>query len=131
MVRDGKVPSDWSKARPRQVDREGRWTVERGRKPSPAPDNTKPRMAAEITIPMFGYKNYVVIDRPHRFICLLVVMHAARHYGSQLGAVLDPQNTASDVWAGTAYHSRANLTTLLRRGLSPRFQRQRGAQKDC
>jgi hypothetical protein len=45
------------------------------------------------------------------------VTHAARYDGSQLGAVLDRDNTASDVWADTAYRSVANLALLERRGL--------------
>jgi IS5 family transposase len=47
----------------------------------------------------------------------------ARHDGSQLGAVLDPENTGSGVWADTAYRSKANLDALERRGLRPEFQR--------
>jgi len=37
--------------------------------------------------------------------------------------VLDPNNTASGVWADTAYRSRANVELLHRRGLVPEFQR--------
>ena len=122
-VREGKVPPGWSKARTRQVDREGRWTIKRGRKPSTPPDGTQARTAAEIAVPVFGYKNHIGIDRTHGFIRRFVVTHAARHDGSQLGTVLDPQNTASDVWADTAYRSKANIGTLIRRGLRPRFQR--------
>jgi len=122
-VRERKVPRHWSKARTRQIDREGRWTIKRGRKPSPPPGETQTRSSTPIAIPVFGYKNHVGIDRTHGFIRRFVVTHAARHDGSQLGAVLDPQNTASDVWADSAYRSRANLGTLIRRGLKPRFQR--------
>ncbi|MBV9251839.1 MAG: transposase, partial [Acetobacteraceae bacterium] len=128
-VREGKVPSHWSKARTRQVDREGRWAIKRDRKPSLPPGETQTRNATPIAIPVFGYNraaariDHVGIDRTHGFIRRFVVTHAARHDGSQLGTVLDPQNTASDVWADTAYRSRANLSTLLRRGLKPRFQR--------
>jgi IS5 family transposase len=72
---------------------------------------------------VFGYKNHVGIDRAHGFVRRFVVTHAARHDGSQLGAVLDPDNTASDVWADSAYRSRANLALIARRGLTPQFQR--------
>ena len=51
--------------------------------------------------------------------------HAARYDGSQLGAVLDRDNTASEVWADTAYRSVANLALLERRGLKPQFQRKK------
>jgi hypothetical protein len=53
------------------------------------------------------------------------VTHAAAHDGGQLGAVLDRYNTASDVWADTAYGSAANLELLHRRGLKPQFQRKK------
>jgi transposase, IS5 family len=62
-------------------------------------------------------------DRVHGFIRRFTVTHAARHDGSQLGSVLDPANTASDVWADTAYRSRANMALIDKRGLTAQFQR--------
>ena len=70
-----------------------------------------------IATPVFGYKNHVGIDRAHGFVRRFAVTHAARHDGSQLAAVLDGGNTASDVWADTAYRSQANLALLQKRGL--------------
>ena len=61
-LRDGGTPEGWSKARTRQIDRDGRWTIKRGRKATP-PEGGAPRQAAEIAVPMFGYKNHVGIDR--------------------------------------------------------------------
>lgn len=43
IVRDGGIPGGWSKARTRQIDRDGRWTIKRGRKQTP-PEGT-PRQA--------------------------------------------------------------------------------------
>ena len=37
--------------------------------------------------------------------------------------MLDGRNTASDVWADTAYRSQANLALLQKRGLVAQFQR--------
>jgi IS5 family transposase len=121
-LRDGGTPQGWSKARTRQVDRDGRWTIKRGRK-APPEGGAQRRASAEIAVPMFGYKNHLGIDRGHGFIRRFTVTHAARHDGSQLGAVLDPNNTASAVWADTACRSRANVELLDRRGLAPQFQR--------
>ena len=59
------------------------------------------------------------VDRRYR------ITHAAAYDGGQLGAVLDPDNTASEVWADTAYRSAANLALLDRRGLKPQFQRKK------
>jgi IS5 family transposase len=123
-LRGGGTPAGWSKARTRQIDRDGRWTIKRGRKAGPPEGGGAPRRAvAEIAVPVFGYKNHLGIDRAHGFIRRFVVTDAARHDGAQLGAVLDPANTGGGVWADTAYRSKANLDLLDRRGLTPRFQR--------
>lgn len=125
-LRDGATPEGWSKARTRQIGRDGRWTIKRGRK-AQRPEGT-PRQApgggiSQIAVAVFGYKNHPGIDRTHGFIRRFVVTDAARHDGAQLGAVLDPANTGSSVWADTACRSQANLESLGRRGLRPEFQR--------
>jgi IS5 family transposase len=74
-------------------------------------------------IRVFGYGNHLGIDRRHGFIRSFAVTDAARHDGRQLGRLLDRHNTASDVWADTAYRSAANVALLARRGLVPQFQR--------
>ena len=119
-LRDGGTPSGWSKARTRQIDRDGRWTLKRGKKP--LPQNTE-RQGVQIAVPMFGYKNHIGIDCRHGFIRRFTVTHAARHDGSQLANVLDPANTARGVWADTAYRSQANLALLRKRRLVAQFRR--------
>ena len=121
-LRDGGTPPGWSKARTRQIDRDGRWTIRRGKK-APPPEGAQRQATSEIAVPIFGYKNHVGIDRAHGFIRRYTVTHAARHDGSQFAAVLDAANTASDVWADTAYRSQANLDLLARRRLVAQFQR--------
>ncbi len=78
------------------------------------------RPRTELLIPMFGYKNHLGIDRRYGFIRGFTVTDAATHDGGQLGRLLDPDNTASPVWADTAYRSAANVALLARRGLVPR-----------
>ncbi len=122
-MKGGGTPEDWKPARTRQVDRDGRWTLKRGRKRPAPPDGETKRVAGEILVPAFGYKNHLSIDRQHGLIRRFAVTHAAAHDGGQLGAVLDPANTASQVWADTAYRSKANLALLERRGLAAELQR--------
>jgi IS5 family transposase len=62
-------------------------------------------------------------DRRHGFIRSSTVTDAAAYDGRQLRRLLDPDNTASGVWADTAYRSAANVALLVRRGLVPQFQR--------
>jgi IS5 family transposase len=122
-IRGGGVPEAWSKAKRAQTDRDGRWTIKRGRRRPSGAGEPKARVAAEIAVPVFGYKNHLGIDRRHGFIRSFAVTDAAAHDGRQLGQLLDPNNTASAVWADTAYRSAANLALLARRGLVPQFQR--------
>jgi transposase, IS5 family len=123
-IKGGGVPAEWTPARRAQVDRDGRWTIKRGTKRQPAPGDGQQRQV-EIAVPMFGYKNHVGIDREFGFVRRYTITHAAAYDGGQLGAVLDRDNTASDVWADTAYRSAANLALLERRGLKPQFQRKK------
>ena len=121
MVKGGDVPAHWSKAKRAQMDCEGRWTIKRGR--SAGEGAPKARVANQIAVPVFGYKNHLEIDRRHGFIRRFAVTDAAAHDGRQLSQLLDPANTASGVWADTAYRSAANVALLARRGLVPHLQR--------
>lgn len=123
-LRQGETPAEWRAARRAQIDRDGRWTIKRGRRrPPPEPDKPSQRQATEIAVPMFGYKSHVGIDRRHGLIRSWAVTHAAAHDGGQLSALLDGNNTASGVWADTAYRSAANLDLLARRGRVAHLQR--------
>jgi len=123
-IKGGGVPSEWKPARRAQIDRDGRWTIKRGRKREAAPGAGHKRQI-EIAVPAFGYKNHIGIDRAFGFLRRYRITHTAADDGGQLGAVLDRDNTASEVWADTAYRSAANLALLERRGLRPQFQRKK------
>lgn len=122
-VKGGGIPDGWSQAKRAQMDTDGRWTLKRGRRRSAERGEPHERSRSELVIPVFGYKNHLGIDRRHGFIRSFAVTDAARHDGRQLGRVLDPHNTASAVWADSAYRSAANVALLARRGLVPQFQR--------
>ncbi len=117
------MPSEWTPARRAQIDRDGRWTIKRGRKREAVPSEGHKRQI-EIAEPAFGYKNPIGIDRAFGFLRRYTT-HAAAYDGGQLGTVLDRDNTASEVWADTAYRSAANLALLGHRGLKPQFQRKK------
>jgi len=122
-IKGGSVPTEWKPARRAQIDRDGRWTLKRGKKRLVG--NGQKRAVSEIVIPAFGYKNHVGIDRTHGFVRRFTVTHAAAPDGRELGRLLDSDNLASSVWADTAYRSQANLQLLDRRGLVPEFQRRK------
>jgi transposase, IS5 family len=83
------------------------------------------RPQVDIAIPSFGYNNHIAIDRRFGFICKSVVTHGARHDGSQLREVVTTNNTASDVWADTAYRSKANEAWLKSNGRVSRIHRKK------
>ena len=105
--------------RPRLIRDNGRWPIKRGRKPPPSARPSHEPAMSEIVVPIFGYKNYLGIDRRHG----LTVTDAARHDGAQRAKLLDRRNTASAIWADTAYRSAVNVALLVRRGLVPQLQR--------
>jgi IS5 family transposase len=55
----------------------------------------------------------------------LTATHAAAHDGARLEEVLDRANTASGVWADTAYRSAKNEGILARRGFVSRIHRKK------
>jgi len=128
IIKGGGIPEDWQ-AKPRklaQKDRDARWTLKRGRKKR-RPDGSA--MTA-IATPVFGYKSHIGTDRRHGFIRRWSVTDAARHDGRELAGLLDRTNTASGVWADTAYRSKKNEGRIARAGLVSKIHFRRAPGKD-
>ena len=122
-IRAGRIPEAWKDkpAKLAQKDRDARWTVKFSKaKPS---DDGSPRI--DLAVPAFGYKNHIAIDRRHGLIRTWTATHAARHDGAQLPNLISKANTASDVWADTAYRSKANEKHLADNGLRSRIHRKK------
>ena len=82
LIKAGETPADWEAhpAKNRQKDKDARWTKKHGKS-------------------HFGYKNHIGIDRRHKLVRRYVVSTASVHDSQKLEDVLDPDNTASGVWA--------------------------------
>jgi IS5 family transposase len=105
-------------AKAAQKDTSARWTVKFA-KAKPKDDGTP---QVDIAIPVFGYKNHISIDRRHGIIRREKTSDAAAHDGARLReGLVDPANTASDVWADTAYRSAANEAFLHKAGKTSRI----------
>ena len=115
-IKEGRIPPNW-KAKPaklRHKDRDARWTV-KFTKAKPREDGSMPPV--DLAIPLFGYQNHVSIDRRFGFIRRWAATDAAAYEGRRLRqGLLDKTNTASGVWADTAYRSAANETFLNKNG---------------
>jgi transposase, IS5 family len=126
-IKAGRIPEGWQDkpAKLRQKDRDARWTV-KYTKAKPREDG---RPQLDLAIPLFGYQNHISADRRHRLIRKWRVTDAAAHAGAHLGALLDPANTASEVWADSAYRSKKNEDLLKERLLVSRIHRKKPADR--
>src|SRR5450432_1394151 len=99
-IKEGRIPDEWKDkpAKPRQKDREARWTV-KFTKAKPREDGSLPRV--DIAIPVFGYQNHISIDAEFRQIRRWSATDAAAYEGARLReGLLDKTNTASGVGLG-------------------------------
>lgn len=105
-IKKGEVPEGWAEkpAMRRQKDLDARWTKKHGQS-------------------HYGYKNHVNVDRRHKLVRRYTVSDAARHDSQELEAVLDPDNTAADVWADSAYRSAEIEARLKQTHLRSRIHR--------
>lgn len=113
-IKAGEIPDEWKDkpAKLAQKDRDARWTVKysKAKQPTETPTSAATRQH-DIAIPMFGYKNHAGIIRGWR------VTSASAHDGAQLRNVVAKDNTASTVWADSAYRSKTNEEWLQDNGL--------------
>ena len=120
-IKAGDIPEGWQDkpAKLAQKDRDARWTVKysKAKQPTQTPTSAAIRQH-DIAIPMFGYKNHAAIDRVHGFIRGWTVTSASAHDGAQLRNVVTKDNTASTVWADSAYRSKTNEEWREKNGLS-------------
>ena len=78
-----------------------------------------------IATPTFGYKSHISIDRRFGFIREGMVTSATEADGRQLRHVVSKDNTASDVWADSAYRSQSNEKWLAKNMLTSRIHRRK------
>jgi IS5 family transposase len=124
-IKEGRIPDEWKEkpAKLRQKDRDARWTVKLT-KAKPREDGSSPPV--DLAIPVFGYQNHIAIDHGFGLIRKWSVTDAAAYEGRQLReGLLDKTNTASRVWADTAYRSAANEEFLAKSGFVSHIHRKK------
>lgn len=129
-IKAGRIPEHW-KDKPAKLchkDRDARWTL-KFTKAKPRDDGSMPTM--DLAIPAFGYKNHISIDRRFRLIRCWKATDASAHDGARLReGLLDSSNTGSNVWADTAYRSRANERFMERYGFVSRVHHKKPPHRD-
>jgi len=105
-IKEGETPEGWEDkpAKRSQKDTDARWTKKHGKS-------------------HYGYKNHVNIDRRHKLVRRYQVTDAAVHDSQVVEDILDPNNTASGVWADSAYRSAEIEAKLKEKGLKSRIHR--------
>jgi IS5 family transposase len=106
VIKAGGVAEDWQTqpAKLRQKDLDARWTKKHGRS-------------------YYGYKNHINVDRRYKLVRHYTVTDAARADSQELDALLDPANTARDVWADSAYRSAETEDKLAEQHFRSRIHR--------
>ncbi|MCZ6811632.1 MAG: IS5 family transposase [Planctomycetota bacterium] len=105
-IKAGETPEAWEDqpAKRSQKDTDARWTKKHGKS-------------------HYGYKNHVNVDRRHKLVRRYQVSDAAVHDSQVVEEILDADNTASDVWADSAYRSAEIEAKLKEKGLKSRVHR--------
>ena len=99
-IKAGKTPESWD-AKPhkkRQKDIDARWTKKHGKS-------------------HYGYKNHVNVDRRYKFVRAYEASEASLHDSQKFDELIDTDNTASDIWADSAYRSEKAERKLEEKGL--------------
>jgi transposase, IS5 family len=102
-IKTGETPKEWEKQPTKlaQKDVDARWTKKNDES-------------------FYGYKNHIGVDKAHKLIRKWDATDAAVHDNQKLDDILDPSNTAKDVWADSAYRSAAIEQRLREKGLRSR-----------
>ena len=105
-IKEGETPEGWddNPAKRSQKDTDARWTKKHGKS-------------------HYGYKNHVNIDRRHKLVRRYQVTDAAVHDSQAVEGILDPNHTASGVWADSAYRSAEIEAKLTEKGLKSQIHR--------
>ncbi len=115
-------PDDLSKAA--QKDTDARWTVKYS-KAKTTKEGEEDTGLVDISVPHFGYKNHVSIDRKWRFIRGETGTNAARYDGHERSSVLDETNSSKSVWADARYRSARNEAWLKAQGYRSHIHRKK------
>jgi len=123
-IKSSKIPPEWEDkpAKLRQKDMDARWTVKFSKAKM---DENGATHECDIAVPAFGYKNHIAIDQRHGFIRSYTTTAASAYDGAQLKHVLRKDNTASKVWADTAYRSKGNEEWLKENGFASDIHRKK------
>ena len=105
-IKAGDTPEGWASkpAKRSQKDVDARWTKKHGKS-------------------HYGYKNHINVDRRHKLVRRYYVTDASVHDSQVVSVILDANNTASDVWADSAYRSVEIEEMLASKGLTSRIHR--------
>jgi IS5 family transposase len=98
IIKQGKIPEEWSKKKRMHKDTDARWTKK----------NKKS---------YFGYKNHINIDRKYKLIRRYTVTEASVHDSKEADSIIDKSKEGENVWGDSAYRSEEQELKLKESGL--------------
>jgi len=112
-IKEGETPDGWENelAKRCQKDNDARWTKKHGKS-------------------HYGYKDHVNVDRRYKLVRRYKVTDAAVHDSQVVEGTLDPNNTASSMWAVSAYLSAEKRGNKTRSKVRARVEHVFGAQSN-
>ena len=130
-IKEGRIPERWKDkpAKVRQKDRDARWSIKYTKAKVKEGGDPKAFKPVDLAIPMFGYKNHIGIDRAHGLIRTWDASAANAHDGARLPVLISRDNTASGVWADTAYRSKKNEAFLAKGMFTSHIHRRKPRRK--
>lgn len=106
-TKGGRIPERWQDkpAKLRQKDCDARWSIKYTTAKVKEGADPKAFKLVDLDIPMFGYKNHIGEDRIPGLIRTWYAS-AVSAYGARLPVLISRDDTASRVWADTAYRQK-------------------------
>lgn len=104
QIKEGNVPDDWSDAKRAQKDTDARWAKKNNEK-------------------HFGYKNHIKIDNKSKIITRSIFTPANAHDSTALSELLDEEDARHELYADSAYRSKAIEAELKEKGIRSRIHK--------
>jgi len=103
IIKERATPADWSASKRRQKDTAATWTKKHGKF-------------------YFGFKVNANVDNRYKLIRKMTVCTASSHDTNHLEDILDPSNTAKDIYADKGYANKSREANLKEAGFRPQIQ---------
>ena len=130
VVNGSSMPEDWTPARTRQIDRDGRWTLNAAEEAA-CTQRRGPHGSARDSGADVRLQEHVRVDHEHGSVRRFAVTHAAAHDGAQAARCSTPATPRGRSGRTPPSVRQPDIGVLERRSLKPEFQRPKPRDSPC